>query len=87
MGGPDQDEGKELRLGGEEGDGEQDGGSYEGVREIIESSADAYVRKVAKHEEVGRKEQHGEEEPAGVELVVEKDTQEENDGAFEMQKE
>ena len=83
MGGPDQDEGKELRHGGEEGDGEQDGGSYEGVREMIESSADAYVRKVAKHEEVGC----DEEEPTGVELVIDADAQEENDGAFEMEKE
>jgi len=57
------------------------------VREIIESSADAYVRKVAKHEEVGSEEEDGEEEPTGVELVVEKDAQEENDGAFEMEKE
>jgi len=87
VGGPDQDEGKELRLGGEEGDGEQDGGSYEGVREIIESSADAYVCQVAKHEEVGCEEEDGEEEPTGVELVIDEDAQEENDGAFEMEKE
>jgi len=50
VGSPDQDEGKELRLGGEEGDGEQDGGSYKSVHEVIENCADAYVRKVAKHE-------------------------------------
>ena len=87
MGGPDQDQGKELGPGGKEGDGEQDGGSYESVSKVIESSADVYVRQVAKHEEVGCEEEDGEEEPIGVELVIDADAQEENDGAFEMEKE
>jgi len=87
VGGPDQDEGKELRPGGEEGDGEQDGGSYQSVSKIIEGCAHAYVGKVAKHEEVGCEEEDGEEEPSGVELVIHDDAQQENDGAFEMEKE
>ena len=73
MSGPDQDDGKELRLGGEVGDGEQDGGSEVSVGEIIDSCSDANIGEIAEHEEVGREKEDGEEEPAGVDLMIEED--------------
>jgi hypothetical protein len=57
------------------------------LNKIIEGCADAYVRKLANHEEVGSEEEDGEEEPSGVELTVEEDAQKENGRAFEMENE
>jgi hypothetical protein len=73
VGGPDECDGREVRLGGEVGDHEQDRGSEISVREIVESSAEADIGEIPEREEVGRKEKDGEEKPTCVELAVEED--------------
>ena len=85
VGGPDEGDGKELWFYGEVGDGEQDGWSEVGVGKIIKGGTEVDVREIAEHEEVWREQEDGEEEPAGVELVVEENAQRENDCAFEME--
>jgi len=82
--GPDEGDRLELRLGGEVGDGEQDRQGEISVREIVESGADASVGEIAEHEDVGREEKDGEEQPTRVKLVEEENAQCENERAFEM---
>src|SRR5258707_15413835 len=64
VGGPDEGDGKELWLGGEVGDGEQDPCSGISVGKIIESLDDADVGEIAEDGEVRRREEEGEEGPA-----------------------
>jgi len=85
VGGPDEGDRERLRFCGEEGDGEQCGGSEISVGEIVESGAEADVAEIAQQEQVGREEEDGEEKPTGVELVIEEDAQGENDCAFEVE--
>jgi hypothetical protein len=70
---PDEGDGIELWLGGEVCDGEQDARRDVSVGEIIGCCSGADVAEIAEHEQVGSEKEDGEQEPAGVKLVVKED--------------
>ena len=72
-----------LDVAGEQED-EREG---EGVGEVVDGGADAGVDEVAEHEEVGREEEDGEEEPAAVEVLVGEEGEGEEDGFFDAEEE
>ena len=87
MADPDGGEGKQNRFGSEEGNRDERRWSEIGVDEVVAGSSDPDAHEIAEHAEIGCKEEHGEEQPTGVKVVVEENGPEKNERAFDLKQE
>ena len=84
---PDGGVGKQNGFGFEEGNRDERRWSEIGVGEVVAGGSDADADEIAEHEEIGCKEEHGEEEPTGVEVAVEENGRKKNESAFDLKQE
>src|ERR1700722_9009287 len=64
---------------------EKSKGKSKGVGEVVGGGSDEWIDEVAEHEEVGSEEEDGEEKPAGVEVVVSDEGEEEKSSFFDVE--
>jgi hypothetical protein len=64
---------------------QEDERKREGVDEIVKRGPEARVHEVAKHEEVGREKEDGEESPAVVQALIGEDGDGQEDGLFDTE--
>jgi hypothetical protein len=57
------------------------------VAEVIKSSSNASVGKIAEHEEIGSEKEKDEEKPTGVDFSIEEKAQSENGAPFQKEEE
>jgi hypothetical protein len=74
-------EGPVLDIAGQE----KNKGKSKGVGEVVGGGSDEWIDEVAEHGEVGSEEEDGEEKPAGVEVVVGEEGEEEESGFFDVE--
>jgi hypothetical protein len=84
---PDGGEGKQNGFGSEEANRDERRWSEIGVDEVVTGGSHADADEIAEHGEIGCKEEHGEEEPTGVEVAVEENGRKKNENAFDLQQE
>ena len=84
---PDGGEGKQNGFGFEEANRDERRWSEIGVGEVVAGGSEADADEIAEHEEIGCKEEHGEEEPTGVEVAVEENGRKKNESAFDLKQE
>jgi hypothetical protein len=87
MADPDGGEGKQNGFGSEEANRDERRWSEIGVDEVVAGGSDADGDEIAEHEEIRCKEEHGEEEPTGVEVAVEENGRKKNESAFDLKQE
>ena len=75
---PDGSYREEDWLGSEDGNSDQGCWGQIGVSEVVAGGSDADADEIAEHEEIGCKEEHGEEEPTGVEVAIEENGRKKN---------
>ena len=81
---PDGGQGKQNGFGSEEANRDERRRTEIGVDEVVAGGSDADADEIAEHEEIGCKDEHGEEEPAGVEVAVEENGRKKNESAFDL---
>ena len=84
---PDDGERKQNRFRFEQGDRQERRWSEIGVDEVVAGGSDADAGEIAEHAEIGCKDEHGEEEPTGVEVAVEENGRKKNESAFDLKQE
>jgi hypothetical protein len=84
---PDGGEGKQNGFGSEEANRDERRWSEMGVGEVVAGGSDADTDEIAEHEEIGCKEEHGKEEPTGLEVAVEENGRKKNESAFDLKQE
>jgi hypothetical protein len=82
---PDDGDSGQVRAAGGEGNGEEAEREEEDVGEVVEGRAEAWIRQIAKHEEVRREEECGKERPAEVHMGVDKECCDEQAGLFDAE--
>ena len=84
---PNGGEGKQNGFGSEEANRDERCWSEIGVDEVVAGGSDADAEEIGEHDEIGCKEEHGEEEPTGVEVAVEENGRKKNESAFDLKQE
>lgn len=84
---PDGGDGKQNGFGSEEANRDERRWSEIGVAEVVAGGSDADADEIAEHDKIGCKEEHGEEEPTGVEVAVEENGRKKNESAFDLKQE
>jgi hypothetical protein len=84
---PDGGERKQNGFGSEEANRDERRWSEIGVAEVVAGGSDTDADEIAEHEEIGCKEEHGEEEPTCVEVAVEENGRKKNESAFDLKQE